>query len=160
MKRLIMMALAIMSVISLTAQVDDDWSNKIRESQENARREYEAFRQQAMNDYEGFRRKANEEYATFMEEAWTSFLVNPGEEIPWKPKPVEPVVVQQNPDLTSDPIEFDGKPIRPKPLESPEPITPIKPIPRPSDPVLTVGFYGTDILFHYNPILFYSFFYY
>ena len=151
MKRLIMTALAIMSVISLTAQVDDDWSNKIRESQENARREYEAFRQQAMNDYEGFRRKANEEYATFMEEAWTSFLVNPGEEIPWKPKPVEPVVVQQNPDLTSDPIEFDGKPIRPKPLESPEPITPIKPIPRPSDPVLTVGFYGTDILFHYNP---------
>ena len=62
MKRLIMTALACVTALSLPAQIDTDWTQRVRESQQNAREEYERFRQQATKEYDDFRKRANEEY--------------------------------------------------------------------------------------------------
>lgn len=96
MKRLTITLLAVFFGGSLFAQVDDEWSKRVRESQENARKEYEAFRQQAKQVYNDFRKRANEEYARFMENPWTAFERQPAEEIPKLPKPPTPVLVDPN----------------------------------------------------------------
>ena len=37
MKRFVIMGLACMMVVSLSAQIDTDWSHRVRESRQNAR---------------------------------------------------------------------------------------------------------------------------
>lgn len=147
MKRLVLTLLASVITTTVFAQVDDDWARKIKESQENARKEYEEFRQQATKNYEDFRRKANEEYAKFMEEAWSYFPAQPAEEIPWSPKPVRPVVYkpedeqkpspkpQPNPEL----VPSEEPVTEPVPVPSEEPVA--EPVPAPAEepvPVLPV----------------------
>lgn len=154
MKRLTITLLAFFLGGSLVAQVDDDWTKRIRESQESARKEYEQFRQQAMSDYEGFRRKANEDYAKFMEEAWASFTANAEEEFPWAPKPPQPVVADPQPEPVDNPVEINLKPIAPKPIGQPKPVEPIMPAPQPYEEVSVIKFFGTYIPFHiqsYSP---------
>ena len=93
MKRLTMTGIAFFMVATLNAQVEDDWTKKMREEQNNALKEFEQFSQQAYQEYEDFRKQANEEYAKFMEEAWKMFEAQPAEEPPLKPKPHVPMVV-------------------------------------------------------------------
>lgn len=149
MKRLVMTMLAFLSAASLSAQVDDDWSKRVRESQENARKEYEQFRQQAEQDYNDFRKRANEEYARFMENPWTAFERQPAEEIPKLPKPPTPVLVDPNAQPDPLPIPFDGKPLPTKPIDPPQPIEPLTPTAQPNTPETIVRFYGTDLVFHF-----------
>ena len=149
MKKLIMTGLACVMAMSLCAQ-DDDWSKKVRESQQSAREEYERFRQQAEQNYNDFRRKANEEYAKFMETPWLPFETQPAEEIPKLPKPPTPVIADPTERPTPQPIPFAGKPLPPKPIEQPQPIEPLKPAPKPNIPETTMRFFGTDIAFHFD----------
>ena len=135
--------------LSLSAQIDTDWSQRVRESQQNAREEYERFRQQAEQDYKDFRRKANEEYARFMENPWTAFESQPAEEIPKLPKPPTPVVVDPTPQPTTEPIPFDGKPLPPKPIDPPQPIEPLTPTVQPDMPETVVSFYGTEMAYQF-----------
>ena len=148
MKRLIMSCLAVMMTASLFAQ-DDDWSKRVRESQQKAREEYEQFRQQAEQEYNDFRRRANEEYARFMESPWTAFESQPEEEIPRLPKPPQPVVVVPTTKPVAEPIPFDGKPVAPKPIDQPKPIEPLKPTIQPNMPEKVIRFYGTEVAFRF-----------
>lgn len=151
MKRLILTVLAFLSAISLMAQ-DDDWNKRIRESQENARKEYEAFRQQAEQNYNDFRRRANEEYARFMEDPWAAFKTQPAEEIPKLPKPVTPVLAVPNTKPVLKPIPFESKPLSPVPFDEPQPqpVEPLTPKVQPNVPEMTVRFFGTNIAFHFS----------
>ena len=149
MRRLIMITIVCLLTASLTAQ-DDDWSKRVRDSQENARKEYEQFRQQAKQDYTDFRRRANEEYAQFMENPWTAFERQPAEEIPKLPKPPTPILV--DPNLYPEPllIPFESKPQSPIPIDHPQPIEPFISAPQPNTPETIVRFYGTDIAIHFS----------
>lgn len=121
MKRLVLTMLALAALVSVKAQV-----GKEENSLENAMSEYEKFRQQALKEYDDFRKKANEEYARFLAEAWKSFDSKPGEEIPWKPKPKEPLVDDGREEVAPEP--------RPRPnnetIQAPDPVK----IPDPSKP--------------------------
>ena len=150
MKRLIITGLACLITTTLLAQIDDDWSKRVRESQEKAREEYEQFRQQAQQDYNEFRRKANEAYARFMENPWTAMEPQPAEEIPRLPKPPQPVVADPTERPVAKPIPFDGKPLAPKPIEHPQPIEPLKPKVIPDMPMTLLHFFGTDVRFRFN----------
>ena len=116
MKRLIMTALACVTALTLSAQIDTDWSKRVRESQQNAREEYEKFRQQATKEYDDFRKRANEEYARFMADPWTAFEAQPAEEIPKLPKPPTPVLVDPTTHPEDKTCRMALKP--PKPLWS------------------------------------------
>ena len=144
-----MMLPAIVIALPLSAQIDTDWSQRVRESQQNAREEYERFRQQAGQDYKDFRRKANEEYARFMEHPWTAFDTQPAEEIPKLPKPPIPVEVEPTPRPAPEPIPFDGKPLPPKPIDPPQPIEPLTPTAQPDLPETVISFYGTAMAYHF-----------
>ena len=152
MKRLIFIILALFVSITLFGQIDNDWSKKIRESQQNAREEYEKFRQQAEREYNDFRKRANEEYARFMADPWTAFETQPAEEIPKLPKPPTPVLVDPNTRPESKPIPFDGKPLPPKPIDHPQPVEPLTPTTQPDAPETVVSFYGTDMTFHLSAL--------
>lgn len=148
MKRLIMTGLACVMTLVLAAQVDDDWNKKVRESQQNAREEYEKFRQQAEQEYNDFRRRANEEYARFMENPWKAFETQPAEEIPVLPKPPVPINIDPNAHPYPVPIPYEGTPVPLVPEIHPEPVEPITPTVQPDVPVTLICFYGTDITFH------------
>lgn len=148
MKRLIITVLACMMVLSLSAQIDTDWNQRVRESQQNAREEYEKFRQQTQQEYNDFRRRANEEYARFMADPWTAFETQPAEEIPKLPKPPTPVLVDPNSHPEPLPIPVENKPVPPVPVVHPEPVEPITPTVKPNAPETVIRFYGTDIVFH------------
>ena len=134
--------------MTLFCQIDEEWNKKIRESQQNAREEYEKFRQQAQQEYDDFRKRANEEYARFMAEPWTSFETQPAEEIPKLPKPPTPVLVEPNSHPEPVPIPIENKPVPPVPVVRPEPVEPISPTVKPNAPETIARFYGTDIVFH------------
>lgn len=146
-KRLIMTALAFLVALSLSAQ-DDEWSKRVRESQQNAREEYERFRQQAEQEYSDFRKRANEEYARFMADPWTAFETQPAEEIPKLPKPPTPVLVDPYSHPEPVPIPIENTPVPPVPVVRPDPVEPISPMVKPKAPETIVRFYGTDIAFH------------
>ncbi len=148
MKRLIITALACIIALSLSAQINTDWNKRVRESQQNAREEYEKFRQQAQQEYNDFRRRANEEYARFMAEPWTAFETQPAEEIPKLPKPPTPVLVDPNSYPEPLPIPVENKPVPPVPVVRPEPVEPISPTVKPNAPETVIRFYGTDLVFH------------
>ncbi len=149
MKRLIMTALACAMALTLSAQVDTDWNQRVRESQQNAREEYEKFRQQAEQEYNDFRRRANEEYARFMADPWTAFETQPAEEIPKLPKPPTPVLVDPNAHPKPLPIPVENKPMPPAPAVHPQPVEPISPTLQPNAPETVLQFYGTDVVFHF-----------
>lgn len=146
MKRLTLTGLSLLMVATLNAQVEDDWTKQVRESQENARKEFEQFAQQAYQEYENFRRQANEEYAKFMEEAWKMFDIQPAVEPPARPKPPVPMVdntkpmptPQPNPDTDTQPNpDTDTQPnpdtdTQPKvdPIRIPDPVV-IQQLPKP-----------------------------
>ena len=94
----------------------------MKESQQNALKEFEEFQRQAFQEYEDFRRQANEEYANFMEKAWKMFDAHPAEEPPLKPKPTIPMV-DDTPAPTPEP--------EPTPTPTPEPEPEIEPDPDP-----------------------------
>lgn len=152
MKRLIMTALVCVTALSLPAQIDTDWTQRVRESQQNAREEYEKFRQQAEEEYNDFRRRANEEYARFMADPWKAFEAQPAEEIPKLPKPPTPVLVAPNSHPESLPIPYEGKPLPQKPIDRPQPLEPLTPTVQPDAPETVVSFYGTDMVFHFSDL--------
>lgn len=149
MKKLILTTLAFAIALSLSAQVDTDWSQRVRESRQNAREEYEKFRQQAEQEYNDFRRRANEEYARFMADPWTAFETQPAEEIPKLPKPPTPVLVDPNAHPKPLPIPVENKPMPPAPAVHPQPVEPISPTLQPNAPETVLQFYGTDVVFHF-----------
>lgn len=149
MKRFVIMGLACMMVVSLSAQIDTDWSQRVRESRQNAREEYERFRQQAEQDYNDFRTKANEEYARFMAEPWSAFETQPAEEIPKLPKPPVPVLANPNEHPKPLTIPVENKPVSPIPIVHPQPIEPISPVIQPDSPETIIRFYGTVVIFHF-----------
>ena len=149
MKRFVIMGLACMMVVSLSAQIDTDWSQRVRESRQNAREEYERFRQQAEQDYNDFRTQANEEYARFMAEPWSAFETQPAEEIPKLPKPPVPVLANPNEHPKPLTIPVENKPVSPIPIVHPQPIEPISPAIQPDSPETIIRFYGTDVIFHF-----------
>ena len=167
MKRLTLTGLALFMVATLNAQIEDDWTKQVRESQENARKEFEQFAQQAYQEYEDFRRQANEEYARFMEEAWKMFDIQPAVEPPAKPKPPIPMVDNTKPSPTPQPdpntdIKPKVDPIRiPDPLDvqqltrpdltqatRPKPVEPIVPTAVPMVAAQKVFLYGSPFAFH------------
>lgn len=149
MKRLIMTALACVTALTLSAQVDTDWNQRVRESRQNAREEYEKFRQQAEQEYNDFRRRANEEYARFMADPWTAFETQPAEEIPKLPKPPTPVLADPYAHPNPVPIPVENKPMPPAPAVHPQPVEPISPTLQPNAPETVLQFYGTDVVFHF-----------
>ena len=154
MKRLIILFLATM-VTALGFAQDDEWQKRVRESQENARKEYEAFKQQATQEYNDFRRRANEEYAQFMARPWTAFVTQPAEEIPMLPKPPQPILVEPNQQPLAEPIPYVQEPIPSipeEPEEQPKPIEPIKPKVKPEAPKTVLKYFGTNVVFHLNDI--------
>ena len=104
MKQNILLAIALLSMIPLYAQVgkDDDYERMKKESQS----QYEQFKKQAMEEYADFRQKANAEYARFMEEAWTPFNVMDAEKPPMQPKPVT-ITFEHEARVTNSKIEYD-----------------------------------------------------
>ena len=150
MKRLTMTALSLCSVLMVSAQVESDWSNKMKEMHESTRKNYEGYRQQVLQDYENFRQQINADYARFMEEAWKHFDANPAEEIPWQPKPPQPVEANPQPHPTADPIPYTLAPANPKPIDNPQPIEPIVYKPKPQETADIIRFFGTDMRFHLN----------
>lgn len=151
MKRLMIFCLASLTAIACFAQ-DDDWQKRVRESQENARKEYDAFQQQAIQDYNDFRRRANEEYARFMEQPWTAFENQPAEEIPMLPKPPKPIVADPDVKPLAEQIPFVEKPLPEEPVEQPKPIEPLKPKVEPEAPKTVLKFFGTDVVFHLDKL--------
>lgn len=149
-KRFTIMTLALCASLTVSAQVENDWNHKVKEAQENNKKHYEEYRQQVLQDYENFRRQINADYARFMEEAWKHFEANPAEEIPWQPKPPQPIVANPQPNPTSDPIPYTLAPIGPKPIDSPQPIEPIVYKPKPQETADTIRFFGTDMRFHFD----------
>lgn len=119
--------MALLFAATLSAQVEDDRGKKMKESQNNAMSEYERFKQQAMQEYNDFRKKANQEYAKFMAEAWKFYPAKEAEEIPWQPKPPEPMVAPEQP----APVQPEGtvKPEEPAPTQPEEVDEPEKPAP-------------------------------
>ena len=152
MKRLIFTVVALCLTLMVTAQVESDWSRKVKDMHESNMRNYDEYRQQVLQDYESFRQQINADYAHFMEEAWQHFDSHPAEESPMLPKPPQPVVADPQDHPTADPIPYDLVPIAPKPIEpiieSPQPIEPIIYTPKPEETVQTIKFYGTDMQFH------------
>ena len=144
-----MTALASVMALSLSAQVDTDWNKRVRESQQNAREEYEKFRQQVEQEYNDFRKRANEEYARFMADPWTAFETQPAEEIPKLPKPPVPVLANPYAHPEPLPIPYEGTPIPPRPIDQPQPVEPITPTVKPNAPETVVRFYGTNVIFHF-----------
>lgn len=139
--------LVMLSAIACFAQ-EDDWQKRVRESQFQARKEYEAFKQQATQDYNDFRRRANEEYARFMEQPWTAFETQPAEEIPMLPKPPQPIVVVPGTEPANEPIPFVEMPLPEKPVDQPKPVEPLKPVIKPEAPKTVLKYFGTDVVFH------------
>lgn len=122
MKRLTMTMLAMAMAATLTAQVDEDWSKTVKNSNQNAYDEYEKFKQQSIDNYQDFRRKANADYAKFLEETWKLFNMSPPEEIPWQPKPEDPRLIFEGPNPSPDPtLEPDLEPNL-DPESTPEPM--------------------------------------
>lgn len=152
MKKLIMTLLACMMATALTAQIDKEWQERVRQSMDSARKEYEEFRQLAHKNYADFRKKANEEYARFMADPWSAFELQPLVPIPVEPKPPQPFEV--NPDdkplPSKDPIVFDLQPQPDNPYKQPVPFEPIVPNPSPDVPLNYITFYGTDLAFHFD----------
>lgn len=133
--------LTLMLATPLLAQIDHDFTIDT---------DFQRFRDSIFNDFETFRRQANEEYANFMRRPWVEEPIQPAETPPVQPKPTVPVVVNPKARPTADPIPFNGKPIKPKPIDNPTPLEPIKLTPRLTDPVSTVNFFGTSMAFHFN----------
>ena len=163
MKKLIFICLALFSAATIHAQVEDEdeWANRMRESRQNAMKEYEQFKQQAYQNYEDFRRRANEEYARFMEQAWKNYETQPAEEAPEKPKPPQPIfdtdpVVSPkpvpNPIRVPDPIQTPTLPVPDPsiPIARPRPIEPIKPSLTPPAATQTIQMYGSKFPFHFE----------
>lgn len=160
MKKLTLMCLALFSVATIHAQVEDEWAKKMRESQQNAMKDFEQFKQQAYQNYENFRRQANEEYARFMEEAWKRFESQPAEKAPEKPKPPQPIIDTDpivspqpvpNPIRIPDPIPTPTLPVSdPNITIRPQPIEPIKPSPVPPAAIQTIQMYGSNFAFHFE----------
>ena len=169
MKKLTFTIIALLACSVLSAQ-DDDWTNKVRESEENARNAFEEYRRNAIKEFEDnkaqilkefeeFRRKANEEYAMFMKNPWTEFKPKPVEVAPIKPKPVKPIVYEPSPieprpnepvKPHDTPIIFNMKPTAPKPVSVPIPVEPDEIKPRPNEDVMTYHFYGTPMKIHFD----------
>lgn len=133
--------MTLMLAMPLLAQVDHDFT---------INSDFQHFRDSIFNDFESFRRQANEEYANFMKRPWVEEPVQPAVTPPEKPKQPVPVVVDPKTRPTSDPIPFDGQPIKPKPVDRPNPLEPIKLTPRVTDRPETVTFFGTPITVHFN----------
>ena len=128
---------------------DDEWNRFLNQSNSG----FEQFKQKNDQDFEAFRKQINEKYAQFMKKHWDSFDAKPKEDIPWKPEPPKPVVVDPKKRPTADPIPAN-KPIAPKPIVKPQPIAPIKPKPQPQNtpaPSLrNVTMFGTQYGFTIN----------
>ena len=171
MKRILFAILAIITATPLFAQIEDDWEKELLD--------FEKFRDSVFNDFEEFRRKANEEFAEFLAEAWKPEPTQPAVEPPMKPKPVEPVIAPPRPSKpigTDDPqglkdpdkpdvpvsptvpwerpeddlVLFNGEPIKPQPIERPQPAEPIKLSPRADVPMATFRFFDTPMNFHFG----------
>lgn len=161
MKKVTLICMALFLMAPMYAQVEEDWTEKMKESQQNVMKEFDQFRQQAYQEYESFRRRANEEYARFMEEAWKSFETQPEEKAPVKPKPPQPIIDTDpvvspqpvpNPIRIPDPIQTPTLPIpnQESPAIRPRPIEPIKPNPVPSAASQTINLYGSTIRLHFE----------
>lgn len=168
MKRLTLTGLALVLVVTVKAQVEDDWTKKMRETQSESFKEFEQFKQQAYQDYGNFRRKANEEYAKYMEESWKMFESLPAIEPPVKPKPPVPLIddeeplPQPEPDPNSpnkpkvdpiripDPIQTPELPTTDanKPVKRPNPIEPVVPNAVPMAAAQSFQMYGTPFAVH------------
>ncbi len=131
-------------VASVTGQTDDEWDKFLNRSNS----QFDKFKAQTNQDYEAFRKQINEEYASFMKEQWGSFEAKPMEDLPWKPEPPTPVLIDPRRKPSADPIPCNP-PIAPKPVVRPEPIAPIKPRPdkQPTPKLCEVRFFGTDFGF-------------
>ena len=106
MKRLFITLLALSFATTIVAQVEDEWDKLMKESKENATKDFDDFVKQANQEFEDFRRQANESYAKFMEEAWKLYDAKDAEPAPWtQPKPVMPL--EDDAPETNDMIEYD-----------------------------------------------------
>ena len=143
----------------MNAQIDDDWTKKMKDTQQNVMKDYDSFKQQAQQQYSDFRRRANEDYAKFMEEAWKSYETMAADKAPEKPKPPQPIVDPDpvtpqpvNPIRVPDPIQPPTLPVPDvnKPVVRPRPVEPIKPSPLPPVATQTINMYGSAFAFHYD----------
>ena len=113
------------------AQVDKGWNS----AKQGAQSEFDKFKAHAQKEYSDFRRQANEEYARFMEEAWKEFNVNPCENSPTCPKPVNAIEADDVPVTNALILYEDDIEVRsslstasPEDLSQPEPFEPIVPV--------------------------------
>lgn len=121
MKRIMVIAAALLFVAPLKAQDYNDWVSREKDAMNR-------FRDSVKQDYDEFRRKANEEYAQFMRAKWEAFQLMKGEEKPVIPEPPKPFERDKD-----TPIPNLPNPIPVKPLPTPDP-TPVQPIKRPDGP--------------------------
>lgn len=115
----------------------------------NAKEEYERFRQQAHKDYADFRKQCNEKYARFLKEAWESYKAGPVIPKP-KDETVPPVVMpieEQEKPVVPKPVPIDtvvAPPVIEEPKPQPKPVAPIYEVPTPVVTFLEFQFFGAD----------------
>lgn len=128
-------------VASVSGQTDDEWDQFLNQSNS----QFETFKKKSNQDYEAFRKRINQEYAQFMKAHWGSFDAKPMEDLPWKPEPPKPIVMDPKKRPSADPIPCNP-PIAPKPIVKPQPIAPIKPRPdnNPNPSLREVTLFGTQ----------------
>lgn len=128
-------------VASVSGQTDDEWNKFLNQSNSK----FDKFKTKTNQDYEAFRKQINAEYAQFMKMHWGSVDANPMKDIPWKPEPPKPVIMDPKTRPSADLIPAN-KPIAPKPIVRPEPIVPIQPKPQdtPTPSLRNVTLFGTQ----------------
>lgn len=114
-------------------------------AQNDARAEYEKFRQQIKGKYDDFRSNANKKYAEFLRQVWEEYKQKPA--IP-KPKDEKrPPVVMPEEDrekpVKDNPVVIEDVVNPPAPQPQPQPIAPIKESPQPQEKTVAFRFYGT-----------------
>lgn len=128
-------------VASASGQTDDEWDQFLNQSNS----QFETFKKKSNQDYEAFRKRINQEYAQFMKAHWGPFDAKPMEDLPWKPEPPKPIVMDPKKRPSADPIPCNP-PIAPQPIVKPQPIAPIKPRPdnNPNPSLREVPLFGTQ----------------
>ena len=147
MKRLIFLIISILAVTPLSAQSFD-------ELRQGAMAGFRANRDKSQKDYEDFRNAANASYAENMRRDWTRREGQPAVPQPKEKEPDVPPVVLPEIELPEIPddneIPFDE--ILPVVIDdTPVPIVPLMPLPKPREEEYNIVYYGTPCSVRFDP---------
>lgn len=141
MKRLFLVIFSLCCVTAITAQSEDDFTQR-----------YDDFKRKAQKEYSDFRDEANRQYVEFVKQAWRQYKTLPAIPKP-KDEEVKPVVMPEedrNKPIDNKPVVIEEVITPPAPEPQPVPIAPIKENPKPVEKYVSFAFYGTDCKVRFN----------